>query len=306
MKYLTMKLIILVFLFPHFLLAQNKPIELGNVQWLRSFDEAQTKSKKEGKPILILFQEIPGCVTCRNYGSDVLTHPLIVEAIETEFIPLAIHNNKGGHDAEVLKRYNEPAWNNPVVHVVNSEGTDILPRLSGNYSTAGLTALLTTALIKQKGKAPQYLQLLADELGAQQKMTSKATYSMYCFWTGEALFGKLNGVIKTTAGFEGGKEVVAVEYNPSIISKSELDKIAQSQKCAVSTGGSFRADATPKYYLSNSEYKVVPMAEIQKCRVNSALAEKQDPKVFLSARQLAFLKTSSRNCVGNSLKECWL
>ena len=39
-------------------------------------------------------------------------------------------------------------------------------------------------------------------------------------------------------GFEGGKEVVAVEYNPSIISKAELDKIAQSQKCAVSTGGS--------------------------------------------------------------------
>ncbi len=305
MKYLTMKLIILVFLFPHFLLAQNNPIELGNVHWLRSFDEAQVRSKKEGKPILILFQEVPGCETCRNYGSDVLTHPLIVEAIETEFIPLAIHNNKGGHDAEILKRFQELAWNNPVVRVVNSEGSDMLPRLSGNYSAAGLTALLTTALIKQKGKAPMYLQLLADELSAQQKLTSKATYSMYCFWTGEALFGKLNGVIKTTAGFEGGKEVVAVEYNPSIISKGELDKIAQSQKCAVSGGGSFRADATPKYYLSNSEYKVVPMTEIQKCRVNSALAEKQDPRAFLSTRQLVYLKTSSRNCVGISLKECW-
>ena len=306
MKYLIMKLVMLVFLFPHFILAQNNPIELGNVHWLRSFDEAQVRSKKEGKPILILFQEVPGCETCRNYGSDVLTHPLIVEAIETEFIPLAIHNNKGGHDAEILKRYQEPAWNNPVVRVVDSEGSNILPRLSGNYSAAGLTGLMTNALIKQKGKAPMYMQLLADELSAQQKMTSKATYSMYCFWTGEALFGKLNGVIKTTAGFEGGKEVVAVEYNPSIVSKTELDKIAQSQKCAVSTGGSFRADATPKYYLSNSEYKVVPMTEIQKCRVNSALAEKQDPRAFLSARQIAFLKTSSRNCVAISLKDCWM
>jgi hypothetical protein len=305
MKYLTMKLVILVFLFPHFLLAQNNPIELGSVHWLRSFDEAQARSKKEGKPILILFQEVPGCATCRNYGSDVLTHPLLVEAIETEFIPLAIHNNKGGHDAEILKRFQEPAWNNPVVRVVGSEGSDILPKLSGNYSAAGLSTLMSTALIKQKGKAPMYLQLLADELSAQQKMPSKATYSMYCFWTGEALFGKLNGVIKTTAGFEGGKEVVAVEFNPAIISKAELDKIAQSQKCAVSGGGSFRADATPKYYLSNSDYKVVPMTEIQKCRVNSALAEKQDPRAYLSARQLAFLKTSSRNCVAISLKECW-
>ncbi|HQW26154.1 MAG TPA: hypothetical protein PLV75_09350, partial [Saprospiraceae bacterium] len=210
-----------------------------------------------------------------------------------------------GHDAEILKRYQEPAWNNPVVRVVDSEGSNILPRLSGNYSAAGLTALMTNALIKQKGKAPMYLQLLTDELSAQQKTISKATYSMYCFWTGEALFGKLNGVIRTTAGFEGGKEVVVVEYNPSIISKTELDKIAQSQKCVVSGGGSFRADATPKYYLSNSEYRVVPMTEIQKCRVNSALAEKQDPGAFLSARQIAFLKTSSRNCVSISLKDCW-
>ena len=301
-----MKLTILILLLPIMVSSQINPVELGDVHWLRSYDEAQARSKKEGKPILILFQEVPGCETCRNYGIDVLTHPLIVEAIETEFIPLAIHNNKGGHDAEILKRFQEPAWNNPVVRVVDSEGSNILPRLSGNYSAAGLTGLMTSALIKQKGKAPMYMQLLADELSAQQKMTSKATYSMYCFWTGEALFGKLNGVIRTTAGFEGGKEVVAVEYNPSIISKSELDKIAQSQKCAVSGGGSFHADATPKYYLSNSEYKVVPMTEIQKCRVNSALAEKQDPRAFLSARQIAFLKTSSRNCVAISLKDCWM
>jgi len=296
---------IILFLFPFMLQAQNNPVEVGAVHWLRSYDEAQAKSKKEGKPILILFQEIPGCQTCRTYGSEVLTHPLLVEAIETAFIPLAIYNNKGGADAEILKRYNEPAWNNPVVRIMDSHGADLTTRLNGNYSAAGLSNMMTSVLIRQKGKAPAYLQLLTDELMAEQKGTSKATYSMYCFWTGEALFGKLNGVVKTTAGFEGGKEVVAVEFNPAIISKAELDKIAQSQKCAVSSGGNFRADATPKYYLSNSAYKVVPMTEMQKCRVNSALAEGQDPKVFLSERQIAFLKSSSRNCVSISLKDCW-
>ena len=69
---------IILFLFPFIVQAQNNTVELGDVHWLRSFDEAQTRSKKEGKSILILFQEIPGCATCRNYGSDVLTHPLIV------------------------------------------------------------------------------------------------------------------------------------------------------------------------------------------------------------------------------------
>lgn len=300
-----MKFALLLFIFPLLISAQSNPVELGDVHWLRSFEEAKTKSKKESKPILILFQEIPGCQTCKSYGSEVLTHPLLVEAIETNFIPLAIHNNKSGQDAEVLKRYNEPAWNNPVVRIVDSNGADLVSRLSGNYSAAGLSTLITTVLIKQKGKAPAYLQLLTDELTALQKGTAKTTYSMYCFWTGEALFGKINGVVKTTAGYQDGKEVVTVEYDPVLISKTALDKIAQNQKCSITAGGNFRPDATPKYYLSNSKYKVIPMTEMQKCRVNSAIAEGQDPGVFLSEKQIGFLKTSSRNCVAISLKDCW-
>ena len=97
------------------------PVELGKVHWIRNLDEAKLKSQRECKPILILFQEVPGCATCRNYGSDVLSQPLIVEAIETYFIPLAIYNNKGGHDGEVLLMYNEPAWNNPVVRIVDEK-----------------------------------------------------------------------------------------------------------------------------------------------------------------------------------------
>jgi hypothetical protein len=271
--------------------AQSNPVELGDVKWLRSFDEATQKSALTHKPILILFQEIPGCATCRNYGSDVLTHPLLVEVIETEFVPLAIYNNKGGHDAEILKRYQEPSWNNPVVRVVNHDGQDLVDRLNGNYTAAGLAGTMTRALIVAQIHAPKYLQLVYDELAAQGSQ-ERATYSMYCFWTGEALFGRLTGVVKTTAGFQGGKEVVTVEYNPNIITRSELDQIAFSQKCNVSSGGNFRADATPKYYLSNSRYKSIAMTELQKCRVNSALAERQSPDQFLSPRQLALLKSN--------------
>jgi len=287
-------------------LAQTNPVELGNVHWLRSYDDAEAKSKTEGKPILILFQEIPGCQTCRSYGSDVLTHPLIVEAIETYFIPLAIHNNKGGADAEVLKQYNEPAWNNPVVRVVDQNGNDVVNRLSGNYSAAGLASLLTQTIIKKKGKAPAYLQLLSDELNARQKGIASATYSMYCFWTGEALFGKVNGVLKTSAGYQGGKEIVAVEYDPALITLSKLNEIASNHQCAIATGSSFRADDTPKYYLSNSPYKNVPMTELQKCRVNSALADHLDPGEYLSPRQLAYLsKEPVKNRVSMAITEAW-
>jgi len=42
----------------------DQPIELGKVSWMRNFDEGILKSKKENKPIFLLFQEVPGCSTC--------------------------------------------------------------------------------------------------------------------------------------------------------------------------------------------------------------------------------------------------
>ena len=300
-------MIYFVFFISHLLTMQaNNPVELGKVKWLRSMEDALVKSKKECKPILILFQEVPGCQTCRQYGNEVLSHPLIVEAIESHFVPLAIYNNQGGHDADILKKYNEPAWNNPVVRIVDEKGKDVVSRLSGNYSTHGLTSTMTNALIQTQGKAPLYLELLADELSAKSTGTLSAVYSMYCFWSGEAMFGKVNGVIRTTAGFQNGKEVVSVEYNPVIISKTQLDKIALQSNCKNSAGGNFSPDQTPKNYLSNNKYRSIPMTELQKCRVNSAIAEGQNPDIYLSPRQLQFLQQgSNQNLVSTELIDGW-
>ena len=38
----------------------DQPVELGDVQWLRDLDTAVASSKKQNKPIAILFQEVPG------------------------------------------------------------------------------------------------------------------------------------------------------------------------------------------------------------------------------------------------------
>ena len=284
----------------------DQPVELGRVHWLRSMQDAQAKSKSECKPILILFQEVPGCQTCRTYGTGVLSHPLIMEAIETYFIPLAIYNNKSGHDGEVLKRYNEPAWNNPVVRIVDEKGNDVAGRLNGNYSAHGLAEIMTNTLIKLNGKSPVFLQLLTDELAAQKRGPSTAVYSMYCFWTGEALFGEVNGVVKTTAGWADGREVVKVEYDPNIITKSQLDKISERNSCKPMSANSVRPDATPKYYLFNHKYKAIPMTEIQKCRVNSALADHQRADIFLSPRQLDVLQMKNqKNFVSVEFEEAW-
>ena len=46
------------------------PTELGRVDWLRNYDEAAEASRASGKPIFLLFQEVPGCATCVNFGDE--------------------------------------------------------------------------------------------------------------------------------------------------------------------------------------------------------------------------------------------
>ncbi len=70
-------------------------------------DAAVKESASTGRPVFIQFQEVPGCATCKGFGRAVLSHPLLVEAIESEFVPIAIHNNRPGRDADVLQRLSE-------------------------------------------------------------------------------------------------------------------------------------------------------------------------------------------------------
>ena len=39
---------------------KNQAEELGQVNWGRDLDDAKAKSAETGKPILVLFQEVPG------------------------------------------------------------------------------------------------------------------------------------------------------------------------------------------------------------------------------------------------------
>lgn len=295
---------------PELLLAQNEGqhIELGKVNWIRQLDKGIQQSRTDGKPIFILFQEVPGCATCRNYGQNVLSHPLIVEAIESLFVPVAIFNNKGGADAQTLKYFNEPSWNNPVVRIVDDRKKDIIPRLSGNYSQLGVVQRMIRALEKEKRDVPLYLHLLEDELVARQFGVQTTTLSMYCFWTGEKTLGKIEGVVATRPGFMGGREVVEVTFDPAILPFETLISKAKKSQCAshvyaddeeqkekaaevlndrqVSSAGSFRLDKEPKFYLSKTVYKYVPMTPLQAVKANSLVGEMKDPNRVLSPRQI--------------------
>lgn len=267
---------------------KKQAIELGQVNWLRDYDVALEQSKEQGKPVLILFQEVPGCATCQRFGNKVLSNGLLVDAIENEFIPLAIHNNKGGADKKVLDKYGEPTWNNPVVRIVDENGVNIVARLSGDYTENGLANTMADALFKSGKEIPVYLNLLLEELSLSQK--SESFYKMYCFWSGEAHLGSKEGVIKTEPGFMDGHEVVKVTYDDAVVSEKDLDQYAQKADNTPVEKSSFRVDKDEQYYLKKSPYRFLPLADIQRTKINSALAKGEEAQVYLSPNQQKWLK----------------
>lgn len=38
----------------------SQPRELGKIRWLRGLDKIQAQAKKANRPVLLLFQEVPG------------------------------------------------------------------------------------------------------------------------------------------------------------------------------------------------------------------------------------------------------
>lgn len=271
--------------------SQNQDKELGKVSWYRDYNTAISLSQKHNKPVLILFQEVPGCSTCRNYGHNVLSNPLMTEAIENEFIPLAIFNNKGGKDAEILKKYNEPSWNNPVVRIVNNKGDNIVNRVASDYSAKGLYNAMITALKNYKKPIPEYIKILGKELAFSKNPNLKeAHYKMYCFWTGEKQLGVNDGVLETRAGFMNG-EVVKVIYDAEKTNATELNTYAKrNDMIPVSNTGHFKwSEKDEDYYLQHSKYKYVPLTNIQKTKINSALGYHKNPDKYLSPKQLKWL-----------------
>lgn len=314
----------------------KRPLELGAIQWHRNFDAATEIARKEKKALLVLFQEVPGCATCVGYGNEVLSHPLVVEAAETLFVPVAVYNNtKDDADAETLQSFSEPAWNNPVVRVMSPDREMLAPRVAGDYSVGGMASAMVVSLQKQRSNVPKWLRVLADEAISRRGEVLKAAFAMHCFWEGEKNLAQLPGIISTTPGFLGELEVVEVEYDPDIINYGFMVKRAKQFNCAskvfarsdeqleaakekvgdaaVRSDEPIKPDKTPKYYLAQSPLRFVPMTGFQQALVNAALGDSKDPMELLSPRQLDLYgviqkhpNAEWKNAIGrNDLRAAW-
>ncbi len=266
----------------------DQPQELGRVRWERDFDAAMERARKENKPALVLFDEVPGCHTVLSYGKNVLSHPLIVEAIEDHFVPVVVYNNRlVGRDRELLAEFEEPSWNNPVVRIITPDRRPLAPRLADDITLAATADTLISALAAHKVTPPPWLKALADEARARKHGTRRATYAMSCFWQGEADLGALEGVVETNTGFAQGREVVEVHFDPRAIHPEAFDQRAQTIGDPLQANAAFKpSPKDDKHALARTPWRHVPMTPTQAARANAAIARGLDPADLLSPGQL--------------------
>lgn len=65
---------------------------------------------------------------------------------------------------------------------------------------------------------------------SEAQAVNTATFSMYCYWTGEATLGRVEGVVASRIGHWGGSEIVQVDYDPRRTDLGELARALKRQR----------------------------------------------------------------------------
>jgi hypothetical protein len=301
------------------------PPELGNgaVRFLGEWAEASREAMRLGRPVFVLFQEVPGCATCTRFGAHVLSHDRLAALINEQFVACAVNNRgRSAGDRAALALFGEPMLNNPVVRLVDAAGRDLVPRAEGVYEPLALLARLEAALAAHQGRYRRALstELLELELLAREPRAAldTATFSMGCYWQGERVLGAVPGVVSTKPGWSQGREVVRVVFleRPDVLrslftrastasfsvvphSEAQLEAARETGLAALTLTPLHNSTLTAvpsseeKYFLRRSHFaKLLPtLSQPQQARLNAAIGERDEAHalLFLDATQRAAL-----------------
>jgi hypothetical protein len=226
-------------------------------------------------------------------------------------VPVLVYNNRNGRDAELLERYEEPAWNNPVVRFFSAAkggtpGRELLPRREGVWAAGALAGRLEEALRAAERPVPGWLALAVEELAPGP--FERAVLAMPCFWRGEAVLGSLAGVRTVRAAFLEGHEVVDLTYDPGRLPLAQLLARASSEGCAarawvppaalaaaraeigeralpLRTEPRVAPDSDHEHDLARSPLRGLALTPLQRVRVNAWLGNGRDPSEWLTPAQ---------------------
>ncbi len=120
-------------------------------------------------------------------------------------------------------------------------------------------------------------------------------------------------MISTRSGWIGGEEVVEVGFDPQVIPFDALCEFAERRDCARAFDAAIRPE-DPKYYLSRTPLRFLPMTELQAMRINARIEADGLAKAcaVLTASQRALLAeivarpdAGWPSAIGVEIREAW-
>lgn len=138
----------------------------------------------------------------------------------------------------------------------------------------------------------------------------QVTFSMYCFWSGQACLAGIDGVVDAEPGFQARREVVRVTFDPSAVAPSALIREAARRECASAVlaekgeaptdvalpvrvvDDGFRLSAKDDLHaLKGTRWLELDLNRHQALKVNRDVALRRDPSRWLTPAQRADLES---------------
>lgn len=194
-----------------YLIPEPTTEELGAIRYRDTHIEG---ARGQGRPIMCVKAEVPGDL---GIGLHVLSHPLIVEAAESLFVPTSVVLRK---ESNYTSRTSS-SWNT-TIEFLNKEGENVVPPFGDEMvSLAEVTRAMIDTLKACNKNVPKYLELLHKEEKIKQQIKASSQFSIS---ERKALFGATNcsqaevefadldGVLRTRIGILEGQQILEVEY----------------------------------------------------------------------------------------------
>ena len=213
-------------------------------------------------------------INIKKFAKSVLSHPLIIEAIEDLFVSVCFSWEEcigGGPEEHCFKKLIAGSVGDnyflPTIAILGSQGEDIVSKSSTSmeYLTVGrfCTVMIKSLLFFHQSElnpVPRYLKHLErQERVFDNKSGGKAFFAMSNAHVGEAEFAECIGVIACKAALFGEKELVLVIYDEKLVSYSEIVRFAIG-----------RGKTDIIYYVNDEEKEVANYQVINKSCTNKS------------------------------------
>jgi protein disulfide-isomerase len=116
----------------------------AEIAWNDTFAEAQTKAKKESKPMMVLITS-EQCRWCRKLEATTLSDETVISKINTKFIPVHVTRDKSAYPKTLTAKMV------PMSYFLDGEGK-VLYSIPGYWPVEDYQSVLDDALRRAKNK----------------------------------------------------------------------------------------------------------------------------------------------------------